>query len=111
MGSAASGEERHLAPVTPLRPRNTPSGRFAQWPLAVVLLVMAAAVGFVAFDEFRIGSLVLAGAMVLAFVLRAVLPSSRIGLLAVRSRTVDLIVLGGLGGALLVFALWVPAPS
>jgi hypothetical protein len=102
------GEER-LAKVTPLRPRR---GRwFDQWPLASVLLVIAAGIGFVALDEFRIGSLLLAAGILVGFGLRAVLPTSRAGLLAVRGRTTDLVVLGLLGSALLVFALWVPVPT
>ncbi|MFZ9988201.1 MAG: DUF3017 domain-containing protein, partial [Candidatus Nanopelagicales bacterium] len=59
----------------------------------------------------RIGSLVLAASLVLAFVLRLVLPQDRVGMLAVRSRRVDLVVLGSLAAALVVFALWVPPPA
>jgi hypothetical protein len=53
----------------------------------------------------------LAASLVLAFVLRLVLPSDRAGMLAVRSKRVDLIVLGALGGALVIFALLVPSPA
>lgn len=109
MSAGASEEQRGLAPVTPLRPRRR---RFlAQWPITIVLLVMLTAITFVALDEFRIGSILLSVGVLLAFALRAVLPTSRVGLLAVRSRTVDLIVLGGLGAGLLIFALWVPPPA
>ncbi|MFZ8927139.1 MAG: DUF3017 domain-containing protein, partial [Candidatus Nanopelagicales bacterium] len=59
----------------------------------------------------RIGSLMLGASLVLAFVLRLVLPSDRVGLLAVRSKSVDLVVLGILAAALVVFALWVPPPA
>ncbi len=65
----------------------------------------------VALDRFRLGSLMLAASLVLAFILRLVLPTDRAGMLAVRSKRVDLIVLGALGGALVVFALWVPPPA
>lgn len=71
---------------------------------------MVIAVGFVALDQFRIGSILLAVGVLTAFALRLILPQSRVGMLAVRGRTTDLIVLGSLGGALLVFALWVPPP-
>ncbi len=75
-----------------------------------MLIGVVASLVVVALDHFRIGSLMLAGSLVLAFVLRLVLPSSQIGMLAVRSRTVDLVVLGTLALVLAVFALWVPPP-
>jgi hypothetical protein len=39
------------------------------------------------------------------------LPAREAGLLAVRSRVIDVLTLGGLGAALLFFALIVPPPS
>ena len=77
----------------------------------MVLVGVVAALAIVAVDRFRIGSLVLAASLVLAFVLRLVLPQDRVGMLAVRSRRVDLVVLGSLAAALVVFALWVPPPA
>lgn len=53
----------------------------------------------------------LAGSLVLAFVLRLALPADRVGMLAVRSKRVDLAVLGTLAAALVIFALWVPPPA
>ena len=101
-----------LAPVTRLRPRSRRRrDLLAQWPLVLVLIVVGVAVTFVGLDQFRIGSILLAVGVLTAFVLRLLLPASRIGMLAVRGRSVDLTVLGLLGGALLVFALWVPPPS
>jgi hypothetical protein len=84
---------------------------WSQWPITVVLVGVVAALAIVAVDRFRIGSLVLAASLVLAFVLRLVLPQDRVGMLAVRSRRVDLVVLGSLAAALVVFALWVPPPA
>ncbi len=98
-----------MAEVHQLRPRRR--RWWSQWPLAVVLLGVAASLGVVALDQFRVGSLLLAASLVLAFVLRLVLPNDRAGMLAVRSKRVDLIVLGALGGALVIFALWVPPPA
>jgi hypothetical protein len=98
-----------MAEVHRLRPRR--SGWWRQWPLAVVLLGVVASLTVVALDRFRLGSLMLAASLVLAFILRLVLPTDRAGMLAVRSKRVDLIVLGALGGALVVFALWVPPPA
>lgn len=82
-----------------------------QWPLIVVLTGVVVALAIVALDEFRVGSLILAGSVVGAFILRLLLPAQVVGLLAVRSRTVDLVVLGALGLSLVIFAIWVPAPS
>ncbi len=48
--------------------------------------------------------------MVLALVLRIVLPTRRAGLLVVRTRTIDVTVLAILAGGLLLLALIVPAP-
>ena len=76
-----------MAEVHRLRPHRR--GWWRQWPIAVVLLGVIASLAVVALDHFRIGSL----------------------MLAVRSKRVDLIVLGVLGGALVVFALWVPPPA
>ena len=77
----------------------------------VVLALVSLSLVVVALGRFRLGSLMLAVSVLLAFALRLVLPSDRAGLLAVRSKTVDLVVLGLLGGAITVFALWVPPPA
>jgi hypothetical protein len=97
-----------MAEVHQLRPRSPRWG--AQWPIGVVLLCVIASLAVVALDQFRIGSLMLAGSLALAFGLRLVLPADRVGMLAVRSRSVDLVVLGVLATALLVFSLSVPPP-
>ena len=98
-----------MAEVHRLRPRRR--RWWAQWPIAVVLVAVGASLLVVALDRFRVGSLMLAASLVLAFVLRLILPADRAGMLAVRSKRVDLIVLGTLAGTLVVFALWVPPPA
>ena len=98
-----------MAEVHRLHPRRR--RWWAQWPLAVVLAGVLAALVVVALDRFRVGSLLLAASLVLAFVLRLVLPADQVGMLAVRSKRVDLVVLGTLAAALVVFALWVPPPA
>jgi uncharacterized membrane protein HdeD (DUF308 family) len=97
-----------MAEVRQLRPRRRRWWR--QWPIAVVLAGVAASLAVIALDRFRLGSLMLAGSLVLAFILRLVLPSDRAGMLAVRSKRVDLVVLGVLGAALAVISLSVPPP-
>jgi multisubunit Na+/H+ antiporter MnhB subunit len=53
---------------------------------------------------------VLAGSVLLAAFLRLFLPEREAGLLVVRSRKVDVLVLGVLGALLALFAFWVPPP-
>jgi hypothetical protein len=86
-------------------------GPHFQWPLILVLAGLVVSLGIVASDHFRRGSVLFAGFVVLAFVLRLVLPDRAAGWLAVRSRPVDLAWLGLLGLSLSVFAVIVPSPS
>lgn len=81
------------------------------WALAG--LVGAASLAIVWTGHLRLGGYVLAGALVLAGVLRAVLPGSRAGALVVRPRWVDVILWFGLGVAVAV-ATWlvnIPPPG
>lgn len=80
-----------------------------QWPLASVLAGVAAGLAVVAFGHWRAGS-TLIGAAVTAGGLLRLLPQTRVGLLAVRSRALDSIVLLGLGIGILVLA-WVVPPD
>lgn len=102
--SAAGGGGERLADVRPLRPAR----RWRQWPLGIVLAGVGIAVVLIAVDRVRAGTIVLAGSLVLAFALRALLPGDRPGMLAVRSRATDLVVLGILAAGLVVLAVWGP---
>jgi hypothetical protein len=82
-----------------------------QWPLMLVLGGLVVSLAIVATDHFRRGSVLFAGCVVLAFFLRLLLSDRDAGWLAVRSRPVDLLWLGGLGLSLSTFALIVPPPS
>ena len=82
--------------------------RAAEWPLAVVLAAVVTGLVFVASDRFRAGTVVLALSVLLAAGLRAGLPTRTAGLLAVRSRVVDAVLLGVVGLGMLVLALIVP---
>lgn len=55
--------------------------------------------------------MVLAVSVVLALFLRLFLPENQAGMLSVRSKSVDGIILTVLGVGLTIFALWVPAPN
>lgn len=82
-----------------------------QWPITLVLALVALSLVLIATDHFRRGSVLLAASVILAFFLRLLLPGREAGFLVVRSRRVDVIVLGILGIGLGIFSLWVPAPS
>ncbi len=88
-----------------------PRRRFREWPIALVLACLAISLAVVAADHFRRGTVLLAASVLLAAALRLTLPTREAGLLAVRGRLGDVIVLGGLGGGLLMLALIVPRPS
>jgi hypothetical protein len=91
----------------PKRKRN----RFAQWPITIVFIGIGISLILIATDHFRRGSLGLAASVLLAAFLRLFLPNSDAGMLEVRSKRIDVAVLGALGVILTIFALWVPAPN
>lgn len=86
----------------------SPKARYG--PPLVVLGIGALGLGLI-FVNFRVGTLVFAGAVILALVLRLVLPTRQAGLLVVRTRAIDVTVLSILAAGLLVLALLVPSPS
>jgi hypothetical protein len=97
------------ASVHPLPKRKR--SRFAQWPITFVLLGIGISLILIATDHFRRGSIGLAVSVLLAAFLRLFLSNSTAGMLVVRSKAVDVAVLGFLGVILTIFALWVPAPN
>ncbi|MEV4434690.1 DUF3017 domain-containing protein [Streptomyces sp. NPDC049555] len=74
-----------------------------QWPLLAVLGVTGLGLLIVAFDAFRVGTLVVGLAMLGGAALRWWLPS--VGWLAVRSRFTDMLTYGGMGAAIVLLAL------
>ncbi|WP_051132856.1 DUF3017 domain-containing protein [Nocardia paucivorans] len=72
--------------------------------MVVVVLVIAVAVAFVAWDRWRRGALFFGGATLLAALFRLCLPTDRVGLLAVRSKPFDVAALTVLGGAIVLIA-------
>lgn len=84
-------------------------GGLHEAPLASVLLVVAAGLVAVALDYWRTGLFLVAGALVTAALLRLVLPTRDAGLLAVRSRAVNVVALALIGVGLGVLAAVVPA--
>ena len=79
-----------------------------QWPILTVYLVLIGSLVWVAVVDFRSGAVGLAVSVLLAMALRWRLPDGSAGMLQVRRRRVDLVVLGVLGTVMLVLALVVP---
>ena len=85
------------------------SGRLREWPFAMVVATALVGLYVVAeLDRFRRGSVVFAGAFGLAGLLRLVLPTRVVGLLAVRGRVFDIAAYGLLAAGIAVLAILVP---
>ncbi|GAA1412651.1 MULTISPECIES: DUF3017 domain-containing protein [Kitasatospora] len=93
-GSSAALGRDHALPVR-------------QWPITVVLLVVGAGLAVTWFadfqDGFKYGLLIVGGGVLLGALLRLLLPE--VGMLAVRSRFTDVIVLTFLGVAIVLLTL------
>ncbi len=76
--------------------------------MLAVLAGFAASVGLVAMHYWRRGVLVCGIALLAGGFLRLVLPTRRVGVLAVRGRTTDVVSLGTLGAAVVLLAAVVP---
>lgn len=106
---ARAGDARGDNVVELRRPRSRAWLR--QWPITVVLAGVVVAMILIAMDSFRRGSVVLSASVLLAAFLRLLLPDSDAGMLAVRTKRVDVITLGLLGIGVTIFTFWVPPPS
>lgn len=73
-----------------------------------ILVVAAIGIGVVWSGSWRGGVRVIAGAVIFAALLRLVLPRRDAGMLAVRNRYVDCLMLAGVGGTLLFLAATIP---
>lgn len=86
-------------------------GRKARYgPPTAVLGVAVVGLALIVVN-FRLGTLIFAGSVALALVLRIALPTRRAGLLVVRTRAVDITVLSVLTAGLFLLALIVPSPN
>ena len=93
-------------PVADLRSR-TP----AALPAALVAAVALAGMGLVITQHWRKGAVLLGGALLVAAVLRMVIPLDRVGLLAIRSRAVDVLCYSGFGVVMMVLAFQITRGS
>lgn len=88
----------------------SPRRHLKQWPMALVLLVAVLALVVVATGAFRTGSVLLGASAILAMFLRLFLREDEAGLLAVRSKSIDVATLAVLGVGLALLAFLVPLP-
>ncbi|HET9138436.1 DUF3017 domain-containing protein [Actinophytocola sp.] len=77
----------------------------SQFPFLLVLAVVVVGLVRIAQYYWREGTVLLGGALLLAALLRALLPADRAGLVAIRGRGVDVLLYGGLGVAVMAVAL------
>ena len=84
------------------------AGVLRQLPLTAVLLVVAGGLLLVAAGNWRRGLVIMGLALVGAGVLRMLLPVRRLGFLAVRSTTTDVVLTTGCGLALALVAVAIP---
>lgn len=82
-----------------------------QVPATAVLLAVGVGLALVALEHWRVGSTVVGAGVLLGALLRLALPDRAAGALAVRSRTVDTVVLLVLGVGVVVLAGTVPRPA
>ena len=78
-----------------------------QWPLASVLTGVTIGLAIVVLGHWRAGS-TLIGAAITAGGLLRLMPQQRVGLLAVRNRAIDSILLLGVGIGVIILAWWIP---
>ena len=94
-------------PVDPDEPRRYPSTIGGAFYL-LVLGVVGVAMVLVGLDEWRTGIRLMGGALVFAAAVRLVLRARDAGMLAVRHKLLDAVVLIALGGALIFLAGSIP---
>ncbi len=85
------------------------AGLLRQLPLLAVLVMVGVGLLLVTFDHWRRGLVVIGLSLIIAGLLRLLLPVRRVGFLAVRSRPTDVVLLAVAGLALAVTALTIPA--
>ncbi|MCY1656167.1 MULTISPECIES: DUF3017 domain-containing protein [Dietzia] len=107
-GSQPAGNEATDTQATDARPRRARPARLrwsqlrAQWPLALVVVGLAVALGFVMFERWRRGAFLLGLVALAAAVLRGVVPEHRARLLGVRGKGFDVAFYSAIG----VVVLW-----
>lgn len=113
--SSPTDQRSPLVEADPDNPAHQPSPIFGratinlpEWPLVLVFVGIFIALGVAVVDSFRLGAILFGGALIVAFFLRLVLTDREAGMLKVRSRLADLVVLGSFAAGMLLVSLAVP---
>jgi len=113
--SSPTDQRPPLVEADPDNPVHQPSPIFGratinlpEWPLVLVFVGIFIALGVAVVDSFRLGAILFGGALIVAFFLRLVLTDREAGMLKVRSRLADLVVLGSFAAGMLLVSLAVP---
>jgi hypothetical protein len=78
-------------------------------PLTMVMLIAAVGMVRVLTQHWREGAVLLGGALIVAALLRMLLPTERVGMLAVRSRPIDVLCYTAFGVVMIVIAMTITA--
>ncbi|MCX9190392.1 hypothetical protein C3Y87_02960 [Carbonactinospora thermoautotrophica] len=101
-----SGRQRRAKPEPARGLRRLP-----EWPILVVLTGVLVGLIVVGAHHFRRGTMIISLSVLLAAGLRAFLSPKEAGVLAVRSRVVDVITLAALGLILVTLTVVIPPPN
>lgn len=80
-------------------------------PIGMVALIVAIGMVRVLTQHWRQGAVLIGGALLVAALFRAVIPDDRIGLLAVRGRSIDVLCYAGFAVLIMVIAVLIERPS
>jgi hypothetical protein len=80
-------------------------------PTLLVAAIGVAGMALVLTQHWRRGAVLLGGALLVAAILRVVLPVDRVGLLAIRSRVIDVLCYSGFGVVIVVLAVTITRGS
>jgi hypothetical protein len=87
------------------------SGLARQLPMLIVLAIAAAGMARVLTQHWREGAVLLGGSLLAAAALRMILSTERSGLLAIRSRAIDVLCYVGFGLAMVILAVTITRGS
>jgi hypothetical protein len=80
------------------------SGLVSELPITLVIAGAGAGLVVIAMHHFRWGNLIIGGSLLVAALMRLVLPTRQAGLLVVRGRLTDVVTMAAIGGSLLVLS-------
>lgn len=91
-------------PAPPTRGTSTPT----QWPLLIIVAGVVVGLGVAFGGEWRMGALVIGTSLTIGAVERTLLSRRAAGMLQVRSKAFDVILLLAMGAGIIVLAILVP---